>query len=149
MKNVLMIACVAVCTVFMSANTSYALGGNGGGGGGKTASSARVAITNTEAVAGTDVAVWIRTVGTRVPSTLGALRSQLIFLAPTDVRNTNNLRNGSYLITTVDVANLVAPDDTPIDQAVVDSAQIDTQSFQINGIDRSVDVSGTGINFRN
>jgi len=38
MKNFLMIACVAVCTVFMAGNTSYAIGGGNGGGGGKVAS---------------------------------------------------------------------------------------------------------------
>lgn len=149
MKNFLMIACVAVCTVFMAGNTSYAIGGGNGGGGGKVASSARVVMTNTESTGGVPVAAWVRLAGTNVPSTLGALRDQLIFMGPGETRQTNNLRNGNYIITTVDVRNIQLPDSTPIDQAAINSVEIDSSSFEINGVDRTVNVSGSGIGFTN
>jgi len=134
-KNFLVIACVAVCAVLMAGNTSYAIGGGGGGGGGKTASSARVALTNTSAVGGTSVAAWVRLAGTDVPSTIGALRNQLIFLGPG---------------TTVDVASIAGiPDNVEIGQSDVDAAMIDSESFVIEGIDRTVDVNGSSISFQN
>jgi len=129
----------------VSSNTSYAIGG--GGGGGKKASSARVVITNVEAVSGISVAAWVRRVGTNVPSTLGGLRSQLIFLGPGETRQTNNLRNGDYIITTVDVNNLALPDNTPIDQDDIESVAIASTTFAIDGVDRTVDVNSAGIGF--
>jgi len=111
-KNFLMIACVAVCTVFMAGNTSYAIGGGSGGGGGKVASSARVVITNTSPVGGTAVAAWV--------------------------------------ITTVNVLDIInIPDNTPIDQAAVNQAMIDSETFVINGVDRTVNVNGATIGFVN
>lgn len=143
-----MIACAAVCTILVSGNTAHAIGG--GGGGGKTARSARVVMTNTEPVAGgASIAAWVRTVNTPVPRTLGALRSQLIFMGPGETRSTNNLRNGNYTITTVDVANLAAPDNTPLDVATVNMVTIDSQSFAINGVDRTVNVNSAGIAIQN
>ena len=150
MKNFLMIACLAVCTALVSTSTSYAVVG-GGGGGGKVASSARVAVQNSEPVAGgAGIAVWIRTTGTRVPATVDALRDELIFLGPGESRNTNNLRNGNYLITSVDIESLnLIPGDTPINQAAIDANDITTSSFSIEGVDRSLVVNSNTIDFLN
>lgn len=148
MKNILMIACAAVCAILVSGNTAHAIGG--GGGGGKVARSAKVVMTNTEPVAGgISIAAWVRPVNTPLPRTLGALRSQLIFMGPGETRSTNNLRNGNYSITTVDVANLMAPDNTPLDAATVGAVTIDSENFAINGVDRTANLSRNGITFRN
>jgi len=70
-------------------------------------------------------------------------------MGPGETRQTNNLRNGNYIITTVDVRDIQLPDSTPIDQDSINLVEIDSSSFEINGVDRTVNVSGSGIGFTN
>lgn len=133
MKNFLMIACLAVCTIFVSANTSYAIGG----GGGKVSSRADVVLTNN---GGTPVAVWVRPATTAFPATLGELRDMLTFVGPGQTVTIRGLRNGPYEVSVTAAAALVGPDSGPIPPVSTSDS-----SFELNGVERTILISGTSI----
>ena len=128
-----MIACLAVCTIFVSANTSYAIGG----GGGKVSSRADVVVTNNSTAA---VAVWVRPATTAFPATLGELRDMLTFVGPGQTVTIRGLRNGPYEVSVTAAAALVGPDSGPIPPVSTSDS-----SFELNGVERTILISGTSI----
>ena len=126
MKNFLMIACLAVCTIFVSANTSYAIGG----GGGKVSSRADVVVTNNSTAA---VAVWVRPATTPFPATLGELRDMLVFVGPGQSMTIRSLRNGPHDVTVTAADGLVGPDNGPIPLV-----NTDDNAFELNGVERTI-----------
>ena len=126
MKNFLMIACLAVCTIFVSANTSYAIGG----GGGKVSSRADVVLTNNGE---TPVAVWVRPATTPFPATLGELRDMLVFVGPSQSMTIRSLRNGPHEVTVTAADGLVGPDNGPIPLV-----NTDDNGFELNGVERTI-----------
>ena len=128
-----MIACLAVCTIFVSANTSYAIGG----GGGKVSSRADVVVTNNSDAA---VAVWVRPATTPFPATLGELRDMLTFVGPGQTVTIRGLRNGPFEVSVTAAAALVGPDSGPIPPVSTSDA-----SFELNGVERTVLINGTSI----
>jgi hypothetical protein len=137
MKNLLLIAAMALTLVAVGNETAFA-----GGGGGKSNSKARFNITNTNPVGQQGIAVWVRPTGTAVPATLGALRSKLTFIGPGKSFNTSRMKKGSYDIAIVganDISGLA--DNTPI--GINDA--IDNRTFQLNGVDQRIGVNDAGI----
>ena len=128
-----MIACLAVCTIFVSANTSYAIGG----GGGKVSSRADVVVTNNSDAA---VAVWVRPATTPFPATLGELRDMLTFVGPGQTVTIRGLRNGPFEVSVTAAAALVGADSGPIPAVSTSDA-----AFELNGVERTVLINGTSI----
>ena len=137
MKNFLMIACLAVCTVFVSNSTSYAIGG------GKGASPAVLTIENTSPGF---ISVWVRPSNTPIPATLADLRP-LLRVLDIDEPDFVDINGGNYTITTVPTATLgLFPEDTELDQATIDSVGV-SATFRVDGVDMTALVDGTGITF--
>jgi hypothetical protein len=145
-KNFLFIAIVTVCTALVSSDNAMAV--VLGGGGGKSKSKARVVLENTEPANGIGIAAWIRPVGTPLPATLGAFRGKLIYMGPGETRQTAKLKNGAYTISIVNAAQTAGPANTPVNQNNLPQI-LGNQNFNINGNNRTANVSRSGVGFTN
>ena len=138
MKNFLMIACLAICTAFVSGNTAYAIGNNSGG---KSANSAPIELIN---VGKSPIAVWVRSEGTNFPNTINNFVDELIFLdsgQPPVI--TDDLRNGSIIVTSYSVLALNQlseglPGNTRIEPTDIEPAVIDNALVNVNGVQQTL-----------
>lgn len=139
MKNLIVFGLVAACAVLMSAESVLAVGG----GGGKQANSARMVFNSTVPAGGIGLAVYVRAPGEAIPSTLGALRSKLIYLNPGETRQTKKLKNGSYQIFLVNSAITAGNANTPVDINMI--PLLGTTEQAVNGFNRTFNVNAGGI----
>ena len=141
MKNFVLFGLVAICTVAMSSESAMAVGG------GKTSKKARLSFKNVEPVNGAGLAVYVRAPGAPIPRTLGALRKQLIYIAPGETRKTGRLKNGKYELYAVNVAATRGDENTPID--VNNIPGLLSSTTDVNGFERTFDLNSAGFRSTN